>query len=469
MTATYRPHRQPTRLSVVSDGCGDYDVKERTRQALRKTSQLVVEFGTNLRPDDIYDGADADQLRHHLTTLQHLAGMLSLVTAKATAAYAKAGGLDEDGTTLVDHFRRQGHSSRDAHNKSQLTNKLDSSSETAKALADGDITEDTAVAILGAKDNPRLGDDPDQIEKDLLDTARNGGDAAKVRKKIKREEQRRDGDRLLKDAERQHKLRRVSLTKQRDGMWNLSGLLTAEAGEKCKTLLDSLSTWDPVETPEHEKRSTVQRHADAFNDAMDWMLDHRDLPTRAGRNRPHIVVTVPHDTVHTNLTDPDQPDAAVRTDDPVWADLPPGLFEWSDDPVAPQTVRRFCCDASITHVGLDGNGIPLNIGHANRSWTHHQRTAITVRDGGCRGPSCTRPAGWTEIHHIKWWRNKGTTDLDNGLLLCRRCHNLIHHHNWTVALDASDATATWTTPQGRTIVTQPHDRTVQHRLKRRAA
>ena len=94
MTATYRPHRQPTRLSVVSDGCGDYDVKERTRQALRKTSQLVVEFGTNLRPDDIYDGADADQLRHHLTTLQHLAGMLSLVTAKATAAYAKAGGLE---------------------------------------------------------------------------------------------------------------------------------------------------------------------------------------------------------------------------------------------------------------------------------------------------------------------------------------------------------------------------------------
>ena len=428
--------------------------------AINACHDLVGRLRATLSPADLYDDATTVQLRGHLDDLKALQGIVHVATARATAAYSRSGGLDEDGShSLVHHFRKQGLSARDAHNKSELANNLADATATADALANGEVTEDAAAEILAARRNRRLGDDPDRTEKDLLATAKRGN-ASDVRKDVKRKEQQRDGDRLLRDAERQHELRRVSLTKQRDGMWRLDGQLTAEAGERAKTLLDSLSTWDPVDTPEEEERTTVQRHADALNDAFDWMLDHRDLPASAGRNRPHVVVTVPHDTVHTDLTDPSADTEAARpTDDALWADLSPGTFAHGDDPVAPQTVRRICCDADLTHVVVDGNGIPLSIGRATRTWSASQRTAITVRDGGCRGPGCDRPAAWTEIHHVRWWRHGGPTDLDNGLLLCRKCHNLVHHGGWTVTLDPTDARASWTNPQGVTIVTLvPHQR-----------
>ncbi|MGN6743968.1 MAG: HNH endonuclease, partial [Amnibacterium sp.] len=42
-------------------------------------------------------------------------------------------------------------------------------------------------------------------------------------------------------------------------------------------------------------------------------------------------------------------------------------------------------------------------------------------------PGCTAPVAWTEGHHIKWvTRDRGRTDIDNGVLLCRFHHHLIH-------------------------------------------
>ncbi|MGN6743972.1 MAG: HNH endonuclease, partial [Amnibacterium sp.] len=42
-------------------------------------------------------------------------------------------------------------------------------------------------------------------------------------------------------------------------------------------------------------------------------------------------------------------------------------------------------------------------------------------------PGCTAPVAWTEGHHIKWvTRDRGRTDIDNGVLLCSFHHHLIH-------------------------------------------
>ncbi|WP_342670847.1 HNH endonuclease, partial [Microbacterium sp. K24] len=40
---------------------------------------------------------------------------------------------------------------------------------------------------------------------------------------------------------------------------------------------------------------------------------------------------------------------------------------------------------------------------------------------------CGLPPGMTKAHHIKWWtRDRGPTDLSNGVLLCETCHHRIH-------------------------------------------
>ncbi|MDQ3537278.1 MAG: HNH endonuclease, partial [Actinomycetota bacterium] len=45
---------------------------------------------------------------------------------------------------------------------------------------------------------------------------------------------------------------------------------------------------------------------------------------------------------------------------------------------------------------------------------------------------CGAPANRCHIHHIRWWRHHGATDLHNLTLLCWTCHHNVHHNNWTI-------------------------------------
>ncbi len=89
-------------------------------------------------------------------------------------------------------------------------------------------------------------------------------------------------------------------------------------------------------------------------------------------------------------------------------------------------------------------------------WSASQRRAVNARDRSCRGPGCGRPIGWTQIHHLQWWRHGGPTAVDNGLALCSACHDLVHHGGWHAELDVATAAVTWTSPdRRRTVVTHP--------------
>jgi hypothetical protein len=56
--------------------------------------------------------------------------------------------------------------------------------------------------------------------------------------------------------------------------------------------------------------------------------------------------------------------------------------------LAPGTVRRIACDASLVHITEDSAGNPLDIGRKTRAVPPALRRALQARDDGCRFPGC---------------------------------------------------------------------------------
>jgi hypothetical protein len=111
-----------------------------------------------------------------------------------------------------------------------------------------------------------------------------------------------------------------------------------------------------------------------------------------------------------------------------------GRIEGHPDPISIETVERIACTNGIVPIIFDPNGQVIDVGREQRLFTRRQRIGLTVRDGGCRWPECPRPPSWTEAHHINHWhRDHGETSIDNGILLCRHHHLLLHDNHWEIA------------------------------------
>ncbi|MCU1575483.1 MAG: endonuclease, partial [Leifsonia sp.] len=107
-------------------------------------------------------------------------------------------------------------------------------------------------------------------------------------------------------------------------------------------------------------------------------------------------------------------------------------LEGSSEPFSAATARRILCDRGVLPIVLGGASEPLDLGRTRRLFTGAQRVALANRDGGCRWPECDRPPSWCEAHHINPYSTGGTTNLTNGVLLCRRHHLLLHNHGWRI-------------------------------------
>ena len=101
--------------------------------------------------------------------------------------------------------------------------------------------------------------------------------------------------------------------------------------------------------------------------------------------------------------------------------------------VALPTVQRLLCGGIQTPILISSTGQPLDVGRSQRLFTTRQRMALAARDGGCRWSGCERPPSWCEAHHIdEWQRDRGRTDVDAGILLCRHHHLLLHEQGWRI-------------------------------------
>ena len=102
------------------------------------------------------------------------------------------------------------------------------------------------------------------------------------------------------------------------------------------------------------------------------------------------------------------------------------------DTISASTARMLAAEAEVVPVVLGGKSQPLDLGMSRRFFTEAQRRAMTVRSaGGCEGPCCDAPLAWCDAAHLRpaGW---GPTSVDNGLLLCWRCHLLLDKRGWQV-------------------------------------
>ena len=118
-----------------------------------------------------------------------------------------------------------------------------------------------------------------------------------------------------------------------------------------------------------------------------------------------------------------------------------------DDPDLPTALRRLITDPATGH--------PLDRGRTTYRVTDAMRAFLATRDGTCRHPGCTRPAGRCQVDHAVAWSAGGGTDIANTGSLCTRHHQLKTHAAWRILQSRSDGSATWRSPLGRTYTVDP--------------
>jgi hypothetical protein len=113
------------------------------------------------------------------------------------------------------------------------------------------------------------------------------------------------------------------------------------------------------------------------------------------------------------------------------------FIEGTGIPVSMNTVDRLVCDTGYQPVVLDTDGSPLDLGREHRLFQPAQRLVLNATQGACVWPGCEKPPSFCEIHHIEHWRAGGKTDVEDGVLLCKHHHLLLHSNGWRIHRTAS--------------------------------
>jgi hypothetical protein len=119
-----------------------------------------------------------------------------------------------------------------------------------------------------------------------------------------------------------------------------------------------------------------------------------------------------------------------------------------------ETLRRWACLAEITPIIVAADGVKLYLGRSARTANRAQRRALRGMYRRCAIPGCTIAFDNCDIHHVRYYRNGGTTDIVNLVPICNKHHHLIHEGRWQLTLDAQ-RNLTITFPDGNIMTTGP--------------
>ncbi len=182
--------------------------------------------------------------------------------------------------------------------------------------------------------------------------------------------------------------------------------VTQGVGEKFIAMIDERSVPRPEPDGSPDRRSATQIRADALEVLLDQAAVGATLDT-IGTPRTQTVLTIPADGAD------------------------PASLPWTG-PITQATAKRLSCDGTLIEILIDGETVPLQMGRERRLFPPHLRRAIIIRDETCI--KCGAPPSHTQVHHIEHWSDDGDTDLDNGCLLCQRCHTQVHHSGWDIMM-----------------------------------
>ncbi|TFV51816.1 HNH endonuclease signature motif containing protein [Blastococcus sp. TF02A_35] len=228
--------------------------------------------------------------------------------------------------------------------------------------------------------------------------------------------------------------RRFTMATGMDGRVYLRGELDAAGGECLHTALGALMNGD---RPAGDLRSHAERQGDALVALARGALDGGSLPAVRGE-RPHVRVTIDWFALCAERGAPG---------------VSGGSLGWAG-PINPETARRLACDASVVRIITGPNGLPLDVGRAQRTASAAIRRAIELRDGHCVFAGCDAPPEWCDVHHVVHWAHGGPTSCDNGALLCERHHTSCHEGGFTIRRDPG--TGRWHTyrPDGTEVLSR---------------
>ena len=229
--------------------------------------------------------------------------------------------------------------------------------------------------------------------------------------------------------------RSVSVTPGRDGMaWLTAYLPAAEAIAIHNRLRDIAENV----TCAAEPRTITQLVADVLVDLLiDGEIVSADGEHNIGRGiRATVLVSVPVLAL-------------------LGRESPPATLE-GFGPIDAQTARELAATAPgftriLTH---PETGAVLSVGRDRYSAPADLRRYLRVRDETCRFPGCGRLAINCDLDHTVEWHTGGPTYHDNLAHLCQGHHHLKHHTRWSVE-HLGDGVLQWTSPLGRTYVTNP--------------
>jgi len=380
-------------------------------------------------------GLDIGGLKTSIGLCGTLRGIVSAVEAGFVAELERRAGRHEANEALR---KKQKVSPAKAKRRSKTSKTTSEQRELAAALADGQISEEHADAIADADQaHPGAG-----ATAALLDEAKTQS-VEQFRHTAKGWERGQQHDQGEAEAERQYKARKVrSRIRPEDGM----GVTIAELDpENHATFITALAWWvrklrnnNKNGSKGSDNRSKKASDNDPNNNGSGGAGSKADIAADRG-----LIASTPEQLLADALvamasasTSPAGAGSAVATArmlvianyDVVTKTLTGRLGDGTV--LSPETVRRLACDAEILPAVFGSDSQLLNLGMSARTASVGQRVSLAERDGGCRG--CGASAEFCVAHHIIHWAALGPTDLDNLMLLCSRCHHLVHEGGYTV-------------------------------------
>lgn len=377
------------------------------------------------RVEGMLDGLELDAVPRgqRLACAQRARGLASRLTAMAAmwlaTADAAQDSLRESGTPTTSWLAvRGGLSRREAAGLLHQARDLAERPEVAHAAAAGRISIGQARAIGTVLGGLGLEEDGQRAEAErillglaaAMDSDRLAKAAPEVLRAVAPDAAEEALERRLqRQSEAARRNRSLVFCRDGNGSITFNGSLPLVDGEAWLSILETYTesrrrTALEERDPLAEGLSPQQRRADAL---LDMIRAHRaGAPTsRAGRERPRVVVTVDYDKLRAEASG-----AGL---------IPDG------QPVSAGDLRRLCCDAGILPAVLGGPGLVLDVGRSRRLVTPDLRVALELRDGGCAFPGCeVRPAACEAHHVVPWWAD-GVTALSNLILLCHHHHALV--------------------------------------------